>query len=77
MTRVKDWHDYRSLRPRPNYQDYVKRLRTIDVVSNVCGIMADVQLDVVVSVTFDVLVSVKYVIVVSISVHVISLYCVI
>ena len=76
-TRVKDWHDCRSLRPRPNYQVHVRRLRTIDVVLNVCGIMVDVQLFVVVSANFDVLVSVIYVIVVLISVHVISLYCVI
>ena len=53
-TRVKDWHDCRTLRPRPNYQVHVKRLRTIDVVSNVCGTMVDVQLDVIVSVNFGV-----------------------
>jgi hypothetical protein len=73
-TRIKDWHDYRSLLPRPNYQAHVRRLSTIDVVLKVCGIMVVVQLVVLMLVTFDVLVSVIYVIVVSIDVNVISLY---
>ena len=76
-TRVKDWHDYRSLRPRPNYQAHVRRLSIIDVVLSVCGTMVDVQLIVLVLAIFDVLVSVIDVIVVLINVHVISLYGVI
>ena len=76
-TRGKDWHDYRSLRPRPNYQAHVRRLSIIDVVLSVCGTMVDAQLDVVVSVNFGVQVSVICVIVVSICVNVISLYGVI
>jgi hypothetical protein len=76
VIRVKDWHDYRLLRPRPNYQAHVRRLSIIDVVLSVCGTMVDVQLIVLVLATFDVLVSVIYVIVVLISVHVISQYCV-
>ena len=72
-TRVKNWHDCFSLRPRPNYQAHVRRLRTIDVVLSVCGTMVDVELVVLMSAIFDVLVSVIYVIVVLINVHVISL----
>ena len=72
-TRVKDWHDYPSLRPRPNYQAHVRKPSIIDVVLSVCGTMVDVQLIVLVLAIFDVLVSAIYVIVVSIDVHVISL----
>ena len=72
-TRGKDWHDYRSLRQRPNYQAHVRRLRTIDVVLSGCGTMVDVQLVVLVSAIFVVSVCVIDVIVVSIDVHVISL----
>ena len=73
-TRVRDWHDYPSLRPRPNYLALVRRLSIIDVVLSVCGTMVDVQLIVLVLAIFDVLVSAIYVIVVLI---VISLYSVI
>ena len=76
-TRVKDWHDYLSFRPRPNYQAHVRRLSIIDVMLSVSGTMVDVQLIVLVLVTFDVLVCVIYVIVISIDVHVIILYGVI
>ena len=50
VTRVKNWHDYRLLQPRPENQAHVRSLSTIDVVSNVCGTMVDVQVDVLVSV---------------------------
>ena len=76
-TRVKDWHDYLSFRPRPNYQAHVRRLSFTDVVLSVCGTMVDVELVVLVSAIFDVLVFVIYVIVVLINIHVISLYFVI
>ena len=72
-TRVKDWHDYPSLRPRPNYQAHVRRLSIIDVVLSVCGTMVDVQLAVLVSAIFVVSVCVIDVRVVSIYVLVISL----
>ena len=73
VTRVRDWHDCRLLRPRPNYLAHVRRLSIIDVVLSVCDTMVDVQLIVLVLVTFNFLVCVIYVIVVSIDVHVISL----
>ena len=76
-TRVKYWHDYLSLRPRPNYQAHVRRLSIIDVVLSVCGTIVDVRLIVLVSAIFVVSVCVRDVVVVSIDVHVISLYCVI
>jgi len=44
VTRVRDWHDCRLLRPRPNYLAHVRRLSIIDVVLSVCGTMVDVQL---------------------------------
>ena len=72
-TRVKDLHDYHSLRPRPNYQAHIRRLSNIDVVLSVCGTMVDVQLIVLVSAIFVVSVCVIDVIVVSIDVLVISL----
>ena len=54
VTRVKDWHDYRLLQPRPRIQAHVRRPSTIDVVLHVCGTMVDVPIDVLVSVSFDV-----------------------
>ena len=77
VTRVRDWHDCRLLRPRPNYLAHVRRLSIIDVVLSVCGTMVDVQLIVLVSAIFVVSVCVIDVIVVSIDVHVISMYGVI
>ena len=65
-TRVRDWHDCRLLRPRPNYLAYVRRLSIIDVVLSVCGKMVDVKLIVLVSSIFVVSVCVIDVIVVSI-----------
>ena len=73
MTRVRDWHDYRLLRPRPNYLAHVRRLSIIDVVLSVCGTMVDVQLAVLMSAIFVGSVYVIDVIVVSIDVLVISL----
>jgi len=73
VTRVRDWHDCRLLRPRPNYLAHVRRLSIIDVVLSVCGTMVDVQLVVLVSAIFVVSVCVIDVIVVSIYVLVISL----
>jgi hypothetical protein len=74
-TRVKDWHDYHLLHPRPNYLAHLRRLSITDVVLSVCGTMVDVQLFVIVLAIFDVLVSVIDVIVVLKNVHVISLSC--
>jgi hypothetical protein len=54
VIRVKDWHDYRLLQPRPRIQAHVRRPSTTDVVLHVCGTTVDVPIDVLVSVNFDV-----------------------
>ena len=74
VTRVKDWHDYRSLQPSPRIQAHVRRPSTIDVVLHVCGTTADIQIDVLVSVSFGVEVCVTCVIVDVICVSVTNLY---
>ena len=53
VIRVKDWHDYRLLQPRPRIQAHVRRSSTTDVVLHVCGTMVDVPMNVLVSVNFD------------------------
>ena len=63
MIRVKAWHDYRSLQPRPRIQAHVRRSSTTDVVLHVCGTTVDVPIDVLVSVNSDALVCVIYAIV--------------
>ena len=54
VTKANGLRDYHSLLPRPWNLTHARRLRTIDVVSNVCASMVDVHLDFLMPVRFDV-----------------------